>query len=93
MTTEEPPEPTPLERLTAAVQAYVNDMSEVPRVVRGAVVAWEAMRYDEDGDDAYQVSYACTVGTSPSAAVGIFDLGRVVMLSHVVPAFTGDEDD
>lgn len=67
---------TPVERLTAAVQAFVNEIDpEAPVLLRGCVVVWESMILDEDGDAAYKTSYATGDGTGMSSGAGLLHLG------------------
>lgn len=78
-------ETSPIEALTAAVQEFVNARSEHgPVLLRGAVVVWEQVRFDDDGQTAFHTSYACTEGTSPAASVGILELGRQVVLDDLL---------
>jgi len=72
-------EPTPLERVADALQEFVNCIEdEAPVLLRGAVVAWESMRFDEDGDAMFKVNYAALPNTSMASTIGILDLANDV---------------
>lgn len=66
----------PLFRVHDALQAFVNTIEEeAPVLLRGAVVAWESMIYDEDGDAMFKVNYAALPNTSMASTIGILSLG------------------
>lgn len=69
-------EPTPLDKLTAAIQEFVNAISEEgPALLDSAVVVWETMRYDEGGDLGYRIDYANAGRASMSATAGLLRVG------------------
>ena len=72
---------TPLERIQEALQELVAEIHEGPGVplVRGGVIAWESMVFDENGDAMFQVNYARTEGTSLASVIGILDLATDVV--------------
>lgn len=71
--------PTPLERVADALQDFVNATDEqAPVLLRGGVVAWESMIFDEDGDAMFRVNYAALPNTSMASTIGILDLATDV---------------
>ena len=76
-------EETPLDRLTAAIQTFVNETSEEgPALIDSAVVVWESMMYDGD-DVARAVNYANAGRASQSATVGLLRLGLQCVLDDL----------
>ena len=75
---------TPLEELEAALQRFVNSEEGQASLLRGAVILWESMSYDDDGEPLYTVSYRAVAGASMAAAIGIIDLGKEVAVADVM---------
>lgn len=74
----------PIDRVARALQDFVNDIDdEAPVLIRGAVIAWESMRYDDDGDALFKVSYATVPNTSMASVIGILDLATDVAKSDM----------
>lgn len=75
-------EPTPLQRLTEAVQTFVNSLDDEPAIVIGSVIAFETARYDDDGEQRHLIRYA-VLGEAPSmsGAIGLFDAGHAMCRS------------
>lgn len=72
-------EMTPLERVNKTIQDFVNAVDpEAPVLLRGGVISWESMIYDEDGDAMFRVNYASLPNTSVSSTIGILDLATEV---------------
>jgi hypothetical protein len=70
---------TPLDRVATALQDFVNEIDDqAPVLLRGAVVAWESMIFDEDGDAMFKVNYAALPNTSMASTIGILDLANDV---------------
>lgn len=81
---------TPLQELTKAVQKFVTDRTGEPRLLRGAVVCWEAVTFDdEDGKLMYNVNYASCDDTSMGETIGILTLAKSIAMSDML----GDDDD
>ena len=75
----EPEEPTPLEVLSQAVQAFVNTQVDRPTIVDSALLLWEEVSYDDDGDGDVQrsMNYANTTDNfSLSSALGLLEASR-----------------
>lgn len=80
-----------LTRIAEALQEFINAIHDDPPVLlRGAVVAWESVRYNDDGDPLYSVNYASLPNTSAASTIGILDLGTEVAKSDM---FTDHEED
>lgn len=78
---------TPNEKLAEAIREYVNEVDDdAPVIVRGAVVAWEAMILDEEGRSVSGVAYTAIGDTGPAAMVGLLaiaqDLATVSILDR-----------
>lgn len=73
------PEANPLDVVAEALQAFVNATDEqAPVLVRGGVVAWESMIFNDDGDAMFKVNYAALPNTSAASTIGILDLATEV---------------
>lgn len=79
-------DPTPLERVADALQAFVNAIDEeAPVLLRGGVVAWESVIYNDDGDAMFKVNYAALPNTSMASTIGILDLATDVAKHDMFP--------
>ena len=66
-------EDSPLVSLAGAIQTFANAIADEPPVlVGGALVLWEQVRYDEDGDVCRSIRYA--VPTDSSTLTGSLGL-------------------
>ena len=76
-------ETTPAERLGEHVRDFVNEVAgeegDGPVLLRGAVVVWEEMRLDEDGDAHFSVYYSAVDGTTMAQTAGLLEIGREVL--------------
>lgn len=78
-----------VEGLAAAVQAFVAQRSD-GALVSQALVVWEAMSFDEDGEAQRQISYSCpTDNFSLSGGLGLLDAGRYYIRRDIL----GSDDD
>lgn len=63
---------TPLETLHAAVQTFVNETHEHAVVVQHALVVWEQVRLDDDGEALRELRYSLpSDGASLAGALGL----------------------
>lgn len=71
---------TALEKVAAALQEFVNECNDEgrPVLLRGGVVCWESMVYEDDGDAGFLVNYASLPNTSMATTIGILDLATEV---------------
>lgn len=60
------------EKLEQAIHEYVQARAEHDGVLlRGVVLCWEQMRFDEDGDALWLTNYTIPQGTTVAQAVGL----------------------
>lgn len=83
---------TPLARLEAAVQAFVNETAGHPRIVTGAVAVFESVRLDDDGDTGHRLDYA-SMAPSIALTVGLLEVGRDRILTDVKSYRARDDDE
>lgn len=77
-----------LTALADAVQALINVTSDEPLLLSQAVVIYEAATFDDAGNAAQVIRYACpTDNFSPSGALGLLDAGRYYLRRDIL----GDE--
>lgn len=74
---------SPLEKVTAAVKEFIQAVNDEPVIVRGAVVCWETMAFDEDGDANYTVNYTSLPETSMAETIGILDIAMDVVREDI----------
>ncbi|GAA1909287.1 hypothetical protein GCM10009737_08150 [Nocardioides lentus] len=87
-------EQSPLDRLLAAVQDFANSLAGQPVLVDVALLVWEQVRYDEDGDIARKISYAIpTDNFSLSSGLGLLEAAGHYVRRDVLGARHTDEDD
>src|SRR5688500_2465734 len=55
-------ETNPLDVLREAVQEFANSRTEVPKLVDHALLLWEAVSFDDDGEAYRSVHYAVPTG-------------------------------
>lgn len=90
---DQPDAPTPLEKLDAAVQEFVNSQVDQPTLVANAVVVWEQVRYDEDGDAERCISYAVpTVNFTLSGTLGLLEGVREYVRRDILGARPADSN-
>lgn len=78
MSSSDEDKPT-LEKLNDLIQQFVNELEEQAVILRGAVVVWETMVFDDDGDPLFKVNYASMPNTTMAQTAGLFDMGRGVL--------------
>ena len=75
-------ERNPMEILETAVQDFVRaiaDEDEPIWLVRGFVLSWEQVRFDEDGDALWRTRYAVPEITTAAHAVGILTVTKALI--------------
>lgn len=91
------PTTTPLERVATAIQDFVNSIDdEAPVLLRGGVIAWESVIFNDQGQAMYKVNYASLPDTSMASTIGDHEprppdrrerhdrpLGRLMHLVHL----------
>lgn len=78
-----------VETLAAAVQAFVAERSD-GALVSQALVLWEAVSFDEDGETSRQIAYTCpTDNFSLSGGLGLLEAGRHYIRRDIL----GEDDD
>lgn len=59
-----------------AIQNLINSIEDEPALLDSAVVVWEAVSFDEDGETQRRISYSVpTDNFSISAALGLIEAG------------------
>jgi hypothetical protein len=83
---------TPLEVLNAAVTAFANELADQPVLVDVAVVLWEQVSYDEDGDVGRRIRYAVpTDNFSLSSGLGLIEAGGEYVRRDILGARREDD--
>lgn len=86
-------EQTPLDRLNAAVAEFANETAGKPVLVDVALLVWEQVSYDEDGDVGRAIRYAVpTDNFSLSGGLGLLEASREYVRRDIL-GVRGDEDD
>lgn len=68
------------ERMTALLQEWINEGEDRPVLVDVAVVVWEQMSYDDDGEVIRKVNYSTlTLNAGLASTAGLLDIGRGVL--------------
>ena len=81
----EPQPVDPLDALAAAVQAFVNTVSDTPALVDNAVVLYEAVSFDEAGNTQRQIRYVVpTDNFTLSGSLGLTQAGAVLLQRDVL---------
>lgn len=81
----------PLAELADAIQTFVNSFAEGPELVDSAVVVWEAVSFDDDGQAQRRIRYCVpTANFSMSSAIGLLSAGTHYVRRDILD-FT-DED-
>ncbi len=85
-------EPEPIEALNAAVTAFANANSDRPVLVDVALVVWEQVSYDEDGDVGRCIRYAVpTDNFSLSGGLGLLEASREYVRRDILGERGDDE--
>lgn len=81
------------QNLAKAIQDYVNAHSDEPRMVDVAVVIWEDVGYDSNGEPSRCVNYVVpTDNFSLTSATGLCDLGKAYIMRDIVSVRDLDEE-
>lgn len=84
---------TPLERLNAAVAEFANHIAEKAVLVDVALLVWEQVSYDEDGDVGRAIRYAVpTDNFSLSSGLGLLEASREYVRRDILGERGGDDD-
>lgn len=84
----------PLDDLANAVQAFANHVSDDPELVDSAVVIWESVSFNEDGDAQRCIRYAVpTPNFSMSGTLGLIEAGKFYIKRDVLSIHESDDDD
>lgn len=82
------------QNLAKAIQDYVNAHSDEPRMVDVAVVLWEDVGYDPNGEPSRCVQYLVpTDNFSMAFAAGLCDLGKAYIMRDIVSVRVLDDED
>lgn len=83
-----------LQALGEAVQEFVNATSDEPLMLSQAIVIYEVVTFDGNGDPTRAIDYACpTDNFSISGGLGLVDAGRFYVRRDILGARSDDEDD
>lgn len=79
--------------LKEAIQHYINEHSDRPTMLDQAVVIWEEVGFDDDGEPFRMVNWTIpTDNFSLAMAVGLCDLGRAYIQRDIVRVKVLEED-
>lgn len=96
MTDQDQPDeqqPTPLEVLNAAVATFANQLGGRPVLVDVAVVLWEQVSYDDDGDVGRRIRYAVpTDNFSLSSGLGLIEAGGEYVRRDILGGCCEDDE-
>lgn len=82
----------PIDTLADALQAFANEVADGPELVDNALVIWEAVSFDEDGNTQRCIRYAVpTPNFTLSGTLGLLRAGEHYIRRDVLP--TGDHID
>lgn len=91
MSTDPAPTMSPLDRLQAAVQAFVNETSDEPVFVGSALLVWEGITYTSTGSALFDLDFAsCGAQESMTSALGLSCYAQAKMTDDLVHG-TGDD--
>lgn len=81
-----------VEELAKAVQRFVASRGDGSTLVSQALVLWESVSFDDDGEAQRSISYTCpTDNFSPSGAIGLLDAGRFYIRRDILGESGDDE--
>lgn len=84
----------PLDKLKAAVQEFVNSQVEDPVLVDVAVVVWEEVGFDGEGNTQRRIRYAVpTDSFSMSGTLGLLEASREYVRRDILGTRCCDDDD
>lgn len=68
------------EKMTKLLQEWINEGEDRPLLVDVAVVVWEQMTYDDEGEVIRKVNYSTlTLNAGLASTAGLLDIGRGVL--------------
>ena len=78
------------DKMVKLLQEWINEGEDQPVLIDVAVVVWEQMTYNGDGDVIRKVNYSTlTLNAGLASTAGLLDLGRDVLSQDL---FDGDDD-
>lgn len=82
----------PIQPLAEAVQAFANEVAEAPELVDNAIVVWESVSYNEDGDVQRCIRYAVpTENFTMSGTLGLLEAGAFYVRRDMLRGYEDDE--
>lgn len=83
----------PLDDLCDAVQAFANTLTDQGELIDNAVVIWESVSFDEDGETRRCIRYAVpTPNFTMSGTLGLLEAGKHYIRRDVL-SIRGSDDD
>lgn len=68
------------EKVVALLQEWINEGEDQPVLIDVAVVVWEQVTLDDDGDAQRKVNYSTlTLNAGLASTAGLLDIGREVL--------------
>lgn len=87
-------EADPLATLAAALQDFANHEAGEPVLVDTALVVWELITYDDDGDVQRRITYAVpTHNFSMSSSMGLVDAAKELLRRDTLGCQHDTDDD
>lgn len=81
-----------LDTLAEAVQVFANSLTDQPELLDNALVIWEAVSFDEDGETQRCIRYAVpTPNFTMSGTLGLLRAGEHYIRRDILRADEGDE--
>lgn len=81
-----------LDDVADLIQRWITQEEDQPVVVTGAMLTWEQVRYDEDGDQARAFGYADVLHTGLAAAIGLLVAGKRQVMDDLFGDPEGDDE-
>lgn len=82
-------DPITLDDVADLIQRWITQQEDEPVVVTGAMLTWEQVRYDDDGQQWRQIRYADLLATGLASAIGLLVAGK----RQVMDDLFGEPDD
>ncbi len=80
-----------LDTLAEALQVFANHITDTPELIDNALILWESVSFDDDGDTQRCIRYAVpTPNFTMSGTLGLLEAGKYYLKRDILNA---DQDD
>lgn len=81
-----------LDDIADLIQRWIAQQEDEPVVVTGAMLTWEQVRYNQDGEQARKFGYADLLHSGLAAAIGLLVAGKRQVMDDLFGEPEGEDE-